>query len=154
MKKKIQVVITSNKINKYEQGSINNISRGYAFNYLIPNQYAEVPTKKKLEHLNMFNEVKNKKKKIQAQKVKIFQNRVEKIEKISLYKKTGESHLIFGSIGEKDIIKWISLNTNLKLQKNRIKISEHKSAGKITTSVEIKQNTTITLQMNIVPINI
>lgn len=154
MKKKIQVIITSDKINKSEQGSISNVTRGYAFNYLIPNQYAQIPSKKRIKHIQMFNKIKNTRKKIQDTKTELFEKRIDQIEKISIYKKTGENYLIFGSAGEKDIIKWVSLNTNLKLQKTKIEIPENKSAGKIRTSLEIKKDKNIGLQTNIIPINI
>jgi len=154
MKKKIQVIITSDKFNKSEQGSISNVSRGYAFNYLIPNNYAQLPSKKRLKHIEMFNKIKSKRKKIYETKIRLFEKKIEQIGKISIYKKIGENYLIFGSITEKDIIKWISLNTNLELQKNKIKIPENKSAGTNEALIEIKQNKNIMLQINIIPINI
>ena len=154
MKKKIKVLITSNNIHKAEYGSISSVTRGYAFNYLIPNKYAEIPSKKRLRHIQMFNEIKNQQNKEQETKSKIFQKRIEQIKKVSIYRKIGENNLIFGSITERDINKWFSFNTNLKLHKNKIIIQDNKSTGKKETSIEIKHNKNIVLQMNIIPINI
>ena len=154
MKKKIKVLITSNNIHKAEQGSITNVTRGYAFNYLIPNKYAEIPSKRKLKHIQMFNEIKNQKNKVQETKLYMLEKKIGQVEKISIYRKIGENFLIFGSITERDINQWVSSNTNLKLHKNRITLEENKSAGKREIYIEIKQNKNIILQMNIIPINI
>lgn len=152
MKKKIEVIITNKSVNKYEQWSVNKVTRGYAFNYLIPNNYAEIPTRKRLKHIEMFNEIKNKKSKAQETKIKLFKDKTEQIEKISILKKVGENNVIFGNITEKDVSKWIAINTNLRLHKNKITLTENKSTGKTNVSMEINQN--IILKVNVIPVNI
>nr|ARW65056.1 ribosomal protein L9 [Polysiphonia sertularioides] len=154
MKKKINVLITSDNIDNTTNGLISNVKRGYAFNYLIPNQYAEIPTKKRLKHIKMFRDIEKKQIMVQETKIKVLQERVKKMEKISIYRKIGDNYLIFGSIGEKDIKKWINYNTNIKLQKNKVTINENRSAGHAEIFIEIKQDQNIKLKVNIIPINI
>nr|YP_009398555.1 ribosomal protein L9 [Lophocladia kuetzingii]ARW67741.1 ribosomal protein L9 [Lophocladia kuetzingii] len=61
MKKKINVIITKDKYQQAKKGSIVKVSSGYAFNYLIPNQIAELATKGRIKHTKMFEDIKQKK---------------------------------------------------------------------------------------------
>ena len=148
MKKKIQL------ISKDQNNNLISVSRGYAFNYLIPTQKAEIPTQKQIKHIEMFQLIKKEKEKIQAKKLKETQEQLKRIRKISLYKKTGENKIIFGSVTDKDVNQWITNNTNININKIKIKINNIKKIGKNEVIVQLKQETLEKLQVNIIPINI
>nr|YP_009392137.1 ribosomal protein L9 [Periphykon beckeri]ARW60485.1 ribosomal protein L9 [Periphykon beckeri] len=154
MKKKVDVIIKTNNFTKAIKGSIINVARGYAFNYLIPNKIAEVATNKKVKHIKMFESIKTKEEKAKQIKNKLLQNSIEKITSISIYKKKGENNLIFGSITEKDIMKWVSKNTNILINKTQIKTSDVKYIGKYEIKIEISSQISIKIPLNIIPTNI
>nr|YP_009399590.1 ribosomal protein L9 [Dictyomenia sonderi]ARW69196.1 ribosomal protein L9 [Dictyomenia sonderi] len=154
MKKKINVILIKDNLKQGKKGSSINVARGYAFNYLIPSQIAEIATSEKIKHLQMFENIKIKQKETNQIATQLLQNNLEKIKKISVYKKKGENNLIFGSITEKDIAKWIKKYTNLSINKIQLKIVEAKSIG--VRNIEIKMNTkvNISIPINIIPTNI
>nr|YP_009396686.1 ribosomal protein L9 [Vertebrata australis]ARW65872.1 ribosomal protein L9 [Vertebrata australis] len=154
MKRKIKLIVTSNNINKNPKGSIINVSRGYAFNYLIPKKDAEIGTKKKIKHITMFESIKKKKQEIGEKRIQEITQKIKKISKISLYKKIGENNLIFGSVTEKDILKWIELHTNLAINKEQIKLPDIKTIGKMDAKIQLRQNLSENIQINVLPINI
>nr|YP_009395040.1 ribosomal protein L9 [Polysiphonia stricta]ARW63602.1 ribosomal protein L9 [Polysiphonia stricta] len=154
MKKKINLIVTKDNLHNLTKGSLINVSRGYAFNYLIPNQIAEIASQGKIKHIQMFQEINKKKKEERNINEALLEKNIKKIKKISIYKKKGENNLIFGSVTEKDIIKWITKYTNLKINKTQIKIIEAKSIG--TSYIEINVNTKINTQiaLELIPMNI
>ena len=63
MKKNITVIIKNNHSQLGEKGEQLKVTPGYAFNYLIPNDFVEVATKGKIKHLNMLLDIERQKKK-------------------------------------------------------------------------------------------
>lgn len=154
MKKTICILLKKNHLKLGSKGSIKNVARGYALNYLLPQNLAEIPTKKKIRHMQMFEEIKNKKteanKKISYQ----VQKRLNNITTINLTRKKGEKNLIFGSISEKDIIYCIHKQTGIKLDKKQINISSIKQLGSFEIKINILDNMYSKIQLNILPNNI
>ena len=79
MVKKIDVILTKNHSNGEKKGNIINVSSGYAFNYLIPNQIAEIATEKKIKHIKMFEEIEKKQKVANEVEVNLVKEKIEKI---------------------------------------------------------------------------
>lgn len=154
MKRKITLIVTSNNINRNAKGSIIKVSKGYAFNYLIPRKGAEIATTKKIKHIKMFENIQKRKQEMSEKKTTKISRKIRKIGKISLYKKIGENNLIFGSVTEKDILKWINTNTNLEINKGQIKIPDIKKIGRINATIQLKNNLSENIQINILPTNI
>nr|YP_009395464.1 ribosomal protein L9 [Polysiphonia infestans]ARW64444.1 ribosomal protein L9 [Polysiphonia infestans] len=148
MKRKIQIIIREK--NEY----LISVARGHAFNYLIPKKNAQIPTKKRIKHLEMFQEIRTNKSEVNKVKIQKMINEVEKINKISIYKKRGGNQLIFGSITEKEISTWILTHTNLQIERSQINISEIKKTGIKDLTINIKKNISKKLQINIIPVNI
>nr|YP_009395670.1 ribosomal protein L9 [Vertebrata isogona]ARW64580.1 ribosomal protein L9 [Vertebrata isogona] len=154
MKRKIKLIVTSNNISRNAKGSIINVSKGYAFNYLIPRKDAEIGTKKKIKHITMFENIQKKKQEINEKRTIDISKKINKIGKISLYKKIGKNNFIFGSVTEKDILKWINTHTNLEINKGQIKIPDIKTIGTINAKIQLKQNLSENIQINVLPTNI
>ena len=148
MKKKIQVIVDDKETN------LLTVSRGYAVNYLIKQTNARIPTKKQIKHVEMFQNIKREKKKIGEIKIKETQKKLGEIGKISVYKKTGDNKVIFGSLTDKEISRWIIKHTQIDTEKIKIQINDIKTIGIKEISVNIKQNEAQNLQVNIIPINI
>nr|QCI09090.1 ribosomal protein L9 [Inkyuleea mariana] len=154
MKKNINLIIKKTIPKLGKEGNIVKVSSGYAFNYLIPNNFAEIATKGKLQHINMFVNIKNHKIKqaqIEAEQIK---NQFNKITKIKINKKIGENQYIFGSVNEKEIITQIFLNIGKKLEKKQIKIPDIKKIGLFSIEIHITDQLVSILKLQIIPENI
>nr|YP_009394214.1 ribosomal protein L9 [Rhodomela confervoides]ARW62776.1 ribosomal protein L9 [Rhodomela confervoides] len=154
MVKKIDVILTKNHSNGEKKGNIINVSSGYAFNYLIPNQIAEIATEKKIKHIKMFEEIEKKQKVANEVEVNLVKEKIEKIQKISIYKKVGENSIIFGSITEKDISRWLTKYTDIKINKKQIKMPDTKNIGITYMEIQIKQKIVSKILIQIIPTNI
>nr|QCI07406.1 ribosomal protein L9 [Leiomenia cribrosa] len=151
MKRKTKVIIKQN-INKLgKKGDIINVARGYAFNYLIPNHFAELATVGKLKHLKMFEKIKNIKLEAEKIEAKNMQKNLEKISKISIKKKVGDNQQIFGSVNEKEIIKQINNYTGYELEKKQINIPNIKSIGIYTIKIDLFNNIFTNLKLQVLP---
>nr|YP_010618967.1 Ribosomal protein L9 [Deltalsia parasitica]WAX02980.1 Ribosomal protein L9 [Deltalsia parasitica] len=154
MKKKIDIILIKDHLKQGKKGLLTNVARGYAFNYLIPSKIAEIATPKKIKHIQMFENIKIKQKEANQIENKLLQDKIKKIDKISVYKKKGENNLIFGSIKEKEIIKWINKYTNLSINKIQIQSVETKSIGVKNIQIVINSTTSINIPIYIIPTNI
>ena len=154
MKKNITVIVKTTHSSLGRKGSILKVSPGYAFNYLIPNNLAEIATKGKIKHFTMFTTIENKKQEaLKLESIKL-KNQIEYIKKISLKKKIGQNTQIFGSINEKDIIKIIFLKTGYKLNKKQIQIPEIKNIGIFNIMINFIDNESCSLKLQVIPENI
>nr|YP_010850510.1 ribosomal protein L9 [Lophurella caespitosa]WGH13210.1 ribosomal protein L9 [Lophurella caespitosa] len=154
MKKKVDVIIIKNNLTTGKKGSVINVARGYAFNYLIPNEIAEIATNKKIKHIQMFENIAIEQKETSNTKIQLLKNNIERVGSISIYKKKGENNLIFGSITEKDITKWINKYTNLLINKIQIKTLDIKLVGITHIKIQVNLKINISIPLKIIPINI
>nr|YP_009393180.1 ribosomal protein L9 [Bostrychia moritziana]ARW61742.1 ribosomal protein L9 [Bostrychia moritziana] len=154
MKKTIYVLLKESHVELGKKGNIKNVTPGYAFNYLIPKNIAEIATKKKIKHIKMFEEIKNKK--TETNKIVSYQiqKKLNNIQSINLKKKKGEKNLIFGSITEKDISQYIQKNTSINLEKKYIHIPNIKTLGSFEIKIDLSNNIFSTIELNILPQNI
>nr|QCI04446.1 ribosomal protein L9 [Antithamnion hubbsii] len=154
MKKNITVIIKNNNSKLGKKGQKLKVAPGYAFNYLIPNDFVEIATKGKIKHFNMFlNIEKQKKQNLQIEALQL-KNYIEEIKKINIKKKIGENKQIFGSVNEKEIINIIFHKTGYKLEKKQIEIPEIKTIGLFTISISLFEKETSNLILQIIPENI
>nr|QCI06403.1 ribosomal protein L9 [Dictyurus purpurascens] len=154
MRKKIKIILKKDYLSVGKKNKIINISKGYAYNFLIPNNIAEIATKKKIKHLEMFDSIREKKIKENKTKAEKLNNIFKKIKKINLSKKRGENNLIFGSISEKEIINIILKQTKIKIDKKQIEIFNIKEVGVYNIKINLLHNQHCELKLNIIPANI
>nr|YP_010850906.1 ribosomal protein L9 [Lophurella mutabilis]WGH13606.1 ribosomal protein L9 [Lophurella mutabilis] len=154
MNKKVDVILIKNNLTTGKKGSVINVARGYAFNYLIPNKIAEIATNKKIKHIQMFENIAIKQKETSNIEINLLKDNIQKVDRISIYKKKGESNLIFGSITEKDITKWINKYTNLLINKIQVKTLDIKLIGITHIKIQINPKLTISIPLKIIPTNI
>lgn len=153
MKKKIRIILTKDHLYIGKKGKITSTSQGYAFNYLIPNNIAEIATKNKIKHIKMFEKIKTQTIIANETESKAIQNNLKIIKKISIRKKIGENNNIFGSINEKDIRNKIIKYINVSIDKKQIKIPNIKKIGMFNIEINILNNTKCNIQLNIIPEN-
>nr|YP_009395257.1 ribosomal protein L9 [Bryothamnion seaforthii]ARW64025.1 ribosomal protein L9 [Bryothamnion seaforthii] len=154
MTKKIDIIITKDNFKENSSGTILSVSYGYAFNYLLPNKIAELATPKKIKHIQMFKTIEQKNKEAQKVAINELKQKIEKIKKISIHKKTGENSLIFGRITEKDIVNWFFKYTNLVINRKDIKTVNIKKSGIYYIEVYLGKDITHKMILRVVPTNI
>jgi len=154
MSKKVKVIVKKDYLNIGKKNTIIHLSRGYVFNYLLPEGIVEVATSNKLKHLSMFNLIKEEKvKESEIKSINLHKN-LTLLKKITLSKKIGENNLIFGSVNEKEVLNQINKYTNIFLEKKQIKIPEIKKIGIFNIEINLSNDKLCYLQLNIHPSNI
>lgn len=149
MKKYIQVILKNSQPEK-----IKKVSRGYAFNYLIPKRIAEIATKNKIKRIHLQNNLSNQKKdKSQQKNIKI--NKImNNIQIIHIRKKCGSNYQIFGSVTEQEIQELILKITKYKIDKKQIIIEQVKQIGVYLCEIIINETMKTTIKIRILPNNI
>lgn len=151
MKKYIEVIITKNRYGQNSEKNIKKVTRGYAFNYLIPNRIAEIATKSKIKHIQMLNDLAYKKKaQINQQDLKISDS-ILQAQMIHLRKKCGQNQQIFGSVSEQDIQEIILNITGYKIDKKQISIETIKKIGTYICYIIINDNIKTSIKVRILP---
>lgn len=151
MKKSIEVIIKKQNLYNSPIKKLQRVSIGYAFNYLIPNQMAEIATKGKIKHLNMLqNIVEKKNNQIDNNKLKI-KNNIDKIKIIFLRKKCSQNKQIFGSISEQDITNKIYKITGYNINKKQMNIKPIKEIGQYLCAIRIDIDIYTEIEVHILP---
>lgn len=151
MKKYITVILKQKNKTQDPHKRIKKVTTGYAFNYLIPKKLAEVATKGKIRHLSMLHSAISKNQNLVRSQNMKFKRKLEKAKIIHIRKKSSPSNLIFGSISEQDIISQIFQLTGQKLEKKRIAIKASKKLGKHIITVMSGDDSSISLDLHILP---
>jgi len=151
MKKSIKIILKKKDLNKNPTQRIQKVSPGYAFNYLIPNQLAEIATEGKIKHLNMVTKnLAKKDNQIHKDNLKVKID-LEKINFLCIRKKCSQNRQIFGSISEQDIINKIFNITGQNIYKKQIKVDSIKQIGKYLCEIKIDENIDMNIEMHILP---
>lgn len=151
MKKNIEIIIKKKDVHKKPTQRIQKVSLGYAFNYLIPNQIAEIATKGKIKHLKMVENILAKKDNQIYKKNLEVKIDLEKINFLSIRKKCSHNKQIFGSISEQEIISKIFYITGQNIEKKQIKIEPIKQIGKYLCQIKIDEDMSINTEIHILP---
>lgn len=154
MKKKINIIVRTEKLNNLEKGSITTVARGYALNYLIPNRMAEMATEGKTKQIEMFKAIRNKKEEAKSINELLIQKNLKRIKKICIYKKKGEGNLIFGSVTEKDIKNCINRYSNIDTNSLQFKLNDSKQIGHGNIEIIISSKISTIIPLHLMPINI
>ena len=154
MTKNITVIVKKSHPKIGNKGDIVKLSAGYIFNYLIPNNIVEIPSKGKIKHFQMFNKIAKIKQQNIINEAKNIRNKIESINKIYITKKTGDQQHIFGSVSEKEIINKIISHTKQKIEKKDVKIPEIKQIGIFNLTIKSLNNENYNLILQVIPSNI
>nr|YP_010903155.1 ribosomal protein L9 [Hypnea pseudomusciformis]WCH55209.1 ribosomal protein L9 [Hypnea pseudomusciformis]WCH56802.1 ribosomal protein L9 [Hypnea pseudomusciformis] len=149
MNKKITMILRDEKDKNQQQ--IIQVTRGYAFNYLIPQGIAEIATPGKLKHINMLQEKQKQKIQINKEKANLTSKYLSTINKITITKKHGNKMQIFGQINEKDISNKIIEYTGYTLNKKQINIPNIKTIGKYQITIKLLKNLESYISLNVIP---
>ncbi|BDE17598.1 ribosomal protein L9 (chloroplast) [Galdieria partita] len=150
-KQHIQVFLYHNIKSLAKKGDIIKVAPGYARNYLIPQNLAEIVIPNKLKKfINIQNRIKNKEKTFEDyfNNLKLY---INQIHILNIKKKAGKNGLIFGRINEKEIVKLIYDLTGVKINKKQIVMPEIKYIGTYQVKLNFMNEINAVIQVQIIP---
>ena len=139
----MQVILKKDVQNLGEAGDIVSVKDGYARNFLLPQNSAEIATKGALENREKnIARIKAKQEKLNAEA----QEKAQKLEafgKLELSAKAGESGKLFGTITTKKLAEEISSKAGVEVERKSItlsspinKVGDYKMIIKLTSKVK------------------
>ena len=139
----MQIILKKDVQNLGEAGDIINVKDGYARNFLLPQNVAEVATKGALENREKnIARIKAKQEKLNAEALEKAQ-KIEEFGKLELSAKAGESGKLFGTITTKKLAEELLAKTGVEVDRKSIslnapinKIGEFKMLIKLTSKVK------------------
>ena len=147
----MQVILKKDVQNIGEAGQVVNVKDGYARNFLIPKNFAEIATEGALK-----NREQNLAR-IQAKQEKLHQEalakaaEIEKLGKIELSAKAGESGKLFGTITTKKLCEELKEKANIEIDRKTVslnapinKIGEFTMLIKLTSKVKTELKVIVT----------
>ena len=140
----MQVILKKEVQNIGEAGDLVNVKDGYARNYLIPKNYAEIATEGAL---------KNREQNIARlhQEALAKAEQIEKIGSIELSAKAGESGKLFGTITTKKLCEELKERANIEIDRKTVslnapinKVGEFTMLIKLTSKVKTELKVVVT----------
>ena len=149
MKKYIKVILRNSHPPK-----IVKVSKGYALNYLIPKQMADVATKNKIEQINLLNNLSTQKINKSQQKNLKIKTIINKLTMIHVRKKCGSNYQIFGSVNEQEVQELISKAIKYRIDKKHITVKQIKQLGTYLCEIIVNEGIKSSIRVRIIPNNI
>jgi len=139
----MQIILKQEVQNLGEAGDVINVKDGYARNYLIPQNFAELATKGALEKRERnIARIKAKQEKLHQEALQVAE-KLNELGTIEMAVKAGETGKLFGTITTKKLAEEIKEKTSLDIDRKIIsvdsavnKIGEYKVLIKLTSKVK------------------
>ena len=147
----MQVILKKDVQNLGEAGDIVNVKDGYARNFLLPQSFAEIATEGALQNREQnLARIKAKQEKLHAEALAKAEQ-IEKIGKLELSAKAGESGKLFGTITTKKLAEELLSKANIEVDRKTItlnapinKIGEYTMLIKLTSKVKCELGVVVT----------
>ena len=147
----MEVILKKDVQNIGEAGDIVNVKDGYARNFLLPQNFAEIATKGAKENREKnLARIKAKQEKLHAEALEVAK-KLEELATIELSAKAGESGKLFGAITTKKLSEEIKAKTGLDVDRKTIsleapinKVGTFNMLIKLTSKVKVTLNVVVT----------
>lgn len=147
----MQVILKKDVQNLGEAGDIVNVKDGYARNFLLPQSFAEIATEGALQNREQnLARIKAKQEKLHAEALAKAET-IEKIGKLELSAKAGESGKLFGTITTKKLAEELLAKAGIEVDRKTItlnapinKIGEYTMLIKLTSKVKCELGVVVT----------
>ena len=147
----MQVILKKDVQNLGEAGDLINVKDGYARNFLIPQKVAEKATDGAMKNREQnLVRIKAKQEKLHQQALEKAKE-IEKLEKLELSAKAGESGKLFGTITTKKLAEELLAKSGIDIDRKNIslnapinKIGEYKMLIKLTSKVKTEITVIVT----------
>ncbi len=139
----MQIILKRDVQNVGEAGDLVNVKDGYARNYLLPKNYAELATAGAIQNREQnLARIKAKQEKLHAEALAKAEQ-IEKIAQLELSARAGESGKLFGTITTKRLCEELLEKANIEVDKKTIslnapinKVGEYTMLIKLTSKVK------------------
>lgn len=139
----MQVILKKDVQNVGEAGDVVNVKDGYARNFLIPQNVAEIATEGALRNREQnLARIKAKQEKLHQEALELAQ-KIEALEKLELTARAGESGKLFGTITTKKLAEELNAKLGTSIDRKIIsldaainKIGEYRMLIKLTSKVK------------------
>lgn len=139
----MQVILKKDVQNLGEAGDLINVKDGYARNFLLPQKFAEIATDGALKNREQnLVRIKAKQEKLHQQALEKAKE-IEKLAKLELSAKAGESGKLFGTITTKKLAEELLAKAGIEVDRKNVslnapinKVGEYKMLIKLTSKVK------------------
>ena len=147
----MQVILKKDVQNLGEAGEIVNVKDGYARNFLLPQQMAEVATEGALKNREQnIARIHAKQEKLHQEALALAE-RIEKFGKLELSAKAGESGKLFGTITTKKLTEELAEKAGIEVDRKNVslnapinKVGEYTMLIKLTSKVKTELAVVVT----------
>ena len=147
----MQVILKKDVQNVGEAGDVVNVKDGYARNFLIPQNVAEIATEGALRNREQnLARIKAKQEKLHQEALELAQ-KIEALEKLELTARAGESGKLFGTITTKKLAEELNAKLGTSIDRKIIsldaainKIGEYRMLIKLTSKVKTELTVIVT----------
>ena len=139
----MQVILKKDVQNLGEAGDLVNVKDGYARNFLLPQNAAEVATEGALQNREQnLARIKAKQEKLHQEALELAE-KIEKVAELKLSAKAGESGKLFGTISTKKLAEELQAQSGIEVDRKNItlnapvnKVGEYTMLIKLTSKVK------------------
>ena len=146
MKKYIKVIFRDSHPPK-----VTKVAKGYALNYLIPKQIADIATKNRIKQINLLNSLSTQRIDRSKQKNLRINTLLNELKMIHVRRKCGSNYQIFGSVNEQEIQELISKTIKYQIEKRQIAMKQIKQLGTYPCEIIIDEGIKSSIRIRIVP---
>lgn len=147
----MQVILKKDVQNLGEAGDLVNVKDGYARNFLIPQNAAEVATEGALQNREQnLARIKAKQEKLHKEALELAE-KIENFAELKLSAKAGESGKLFGTITTKKLAEELKAQSGIEVDRKNVslsapinKVGEFKMLIKLTSKVKTELKVTVT----------
>ncbi len=147
----MQVILKKDVQNLGEAGEIVNVKDGYARNFLLPQQMAEVATEGALKNREQnIARIQAKQEKLHQEALAIAE-KIEKFAKLELAAKAGETGKLFGTITTKKLTEELAEKAGIEVDRKNVslnapinKVGEYTMLIKLTSKVKVELAVVVT----------
>ena len=146
----MEVILKKDEQKIGEAGDIVNVKDGYARNFLLPQNFAEIATKGAKENREKnLARIKAKQEKLHAEALEMAK-KIEELGSIEFSAKAGESGKLFGAITTKRLAEEIKAKTNLDVDRKTISLDAPiNKLGSFNMTIKLTSKVKVTLGINV-----
>ena len=146
----MEVILKKDVQNIGEAGDIVTVKDGYARNFLLPQNFAEIATKGAKENREKnLARIKAKQEKLHAEALETAK-KIEALGILEFSAKAGESGKLFGAITTKKLAEEIKAKANIDVDRKTISLDAPiNRLGKFTMNIKLTSKVKVTLDVNV-----
>ena len=146
----MEVILKKDVQNIGEAGDIVTVKDGYARNFLLPQNFAEIATKGAKENREKnLARIKAKQEKLHAEALETAK-KIEALGVLEFSAKAGESGKLFGAITTKKLAEEIKAKANIEVDRKTISLDAPiNKLGKFTMNIKLTSKVKVSLDVNV-----